>query len=271
MREGTCNRIYTKEDLQEMLARMGIRPSDTLVIHSSMKAIGQAEGGADTVLDAWMEYMSRGLLILPTHTWRQMGKEHRIFDPAEEPSCVGLLTEMFRKRPGVLRSLHPTHSVAVYGRGSREYIEGEELCNTPCTKGGCWSRMDREHTKILLVGVGHERNTFIHAVEEALEVPERLTPEPELFYIKMADGSLMERPMYRHYNPKTDHISEAYPKLEQAFYDTGAAVRGQFGDAACILCDAGKTAETVRRVLSHEINCLIDREQIPEEWWKHTL
>ena len=30
---------------------MGIKPSDTVIIHSSMKSIGDVEGGADTVID----------------------------------------------------------------------------------------------------------------------------------------------------------------------------------------------------------------------------
>ncbi|MDO5415919.1 MAG: AAC(3) family N-acetyltransferase [Lachnospiraceae bacterium] len=259
---------YTKEHLKQMLADMGIRPDDTLLIHSSMKAIGDVEGGADTVLDAWMEYLSEGLLLLPTHTWKQMGPEHRVFDPETEPSCVGILTELFRKRPGVVRSLHPTHSMAAFGRRSREYVKGEENLNTPCGPGGCFARLEEEKAKILLLGVGHARNTFIHAVEESIDVPERLTAEPEEFFIKMADGSRMRRPMYRHYNRKNAHISEDFPKLERAFYENGAAKQVKFGDADCILCDAAKTAEVVRRVLSHEINCIIDRDVIPEEWWK---
>ena len=34
-----------------MIKEMGIESTDTLFIHSSMKAIGEVVGGADTVLD----------------------------------------------------------------------------------------------------------------------------------------------------------------------------------------------------------------------------
>ena len=37
--------------------------------------------------------------------------------------------------------------------------------------------------KILLVGVGHERNTYIHSVEEVLNVPNRLSDMPVLMKI----------------------------------------------------------------------------------------
>lgn len=157
---------YTKQDLKQQLQEAGLKETDTILIHSSMKAIGEVEGGADTVLDAWMEYFGKGLLLLPTHTWAQMSPEHPVYDPEREESCVGLLTNLFRKRPGVVRSLHPTHSMAAFGREAADYVEGEENCNTPCTPGGCYDRLRQVKGKVLLAGVGHERNTFIHSVEE---------------------------------------------------------------------------------------------------------
>lgn len=40
------------------------------------------------------------------------------------------------------------------------------------------------------------------------------------------------------------------------------------GDADCILCDAKKIYETCVKLFSIEANCVIDREEIPREWWK---
>ena len=41
--------MYTKSDLMADLAHLGINPRGTLLVHSSMKAIGPVEDGADTV------------------------------------------------------------------------------------------------------------------------------------------------------------------------------------------------------------------------------
>ncbi|MBW4846637.1 MAG: AAC(3) family N-acetyltransferase [Lachnospiraceae bacterium] len=259
--------MYTKQDLKQNLKEMGIMPHDTLLLHSSMKAIGEVEGGADTVLDAFMEYMSDGLLILPTHTWAAMSEYHNVYDPRIEPACVGILPNLFMRRKGVLRSLHPTHSVAVYGKDSKAFIEGEENRTTPCPPGGCYDRLKNRNGKILLLGVGHERNTFIHCVEEHLDVPERLTKEPTYFKIVMPGNQIKPSFMHCHENPVTDHISDNYTKLEQAFYDRNAAVKTCFGDAACILCDANAVYEVTKDVLSHQINCIIELETIPKEWW----
>lgn len=260
--------MYNKNDLIRNLIAMGIKPTDAVMVHSSMKSIGEVEGGADTVIDAFQEYLANGLFMTPAHTWAQMSAEYNVFDPAIEPACVGIIPNLFLKRENAFRSLHPTHSIVASGVGAEEYVKGEELATTPCPPGGCWDRLRSIHAKILLVGVTHARNTFIHSIEEVLDVPERFTSEPTLFKIKMPDGNLREVSMYRHYNVHTAHISESFDKLMDAYFALGAAKKVRFGDAQCILCDAEKLFEVTQKVLSHEINCFIDRESIPEEWWK---
>ena len=260
--------MYTKKDLLKDLEHMGLKSTETIMVHSSMKAIGPVDGGADTVVDAFMEYFKDGLFMTPTHTWAQMSEEYSLFDPSTEPACVGIIPNIFRQREGVVRSLHPTHSIAAYGARAEKYIEGEDEVKTPCQPGGCWSRLLDEDAKILMLGCTHIRNTFIHAVEELLDVPERLTKEPVNFQIKMPDGSVKEVAVHRHYNRLQPHISEEYDKLMQAYYDCGAAQKVKFGDADCILCDARKIYEVTKKVLLHEINCLIDRKEIPREWWE---
>ncbi len=258
--------MYTKQDLTAQIQAMGLRRTDAVMLHSSMKAIGEVEGGADTVLDAFMEYFSEGLFMTPAHTWAQMSEEYSCFDPKREPACVGIIPNLFLKRQGVVRSLHPTHSIAAFGPMAAEYISGEENCTTPCTPGGCWDRLRRIHAKILLAGVTHIRNTFIHSVEEVMDVPERFTSEPVPFQIRMPDGCLKDVAVYRHYNPHTAHISESFDKLSEVFYTTGAARKVSFGHAQCILCDAEKLFDVTCKVLSHERNCLMEREYIPSEW-----
>ena len=116
---------YTKEDLKQQLAEMGLKTTDAIMVHSSMKSLGDVEGGADAVVDAFMEYFSEGLFMTPTHTWDQMSVEYNVFDPKTEPACVGIIPNIFRAREGVVRSLHPTHSIAAYGPTASEYIKGE--------------------------------------------------------------------------------------------------------------------------------------------------
>ena len=48
-----------------------------------------------------------------------------------------------------------------------------------------------------LVGVGHERNTYLHSVDERLQIPDRLNPNP--FEITIVDygGKILKSPPYR--------------------------------------------------------------------------
>lgn len=217
---------YTKADLKHDLAAMGLTGTETILIHSSMKSIGPVEGGADTVLDAWMEFFAEGLLLLPTH------------------------------------------SMAAYGKGAAAYLEGELDANTPCTPGGCYDRLRAAHGKVLLLGVTHARNTFIHSVEEVLNVPNRLTDKP--MQMTVVDEAGVQHTVYmrRHYNAQQPHISEDFVKLEQAYLDCGAARNTKFGDASCILCDAEGLFRVTRHVLAPNPEAFVTEPVIPPERWQ---
>lgn len=258
---------YTKEQLITQLKSAGIKSTDSLMVHSSMKSLGNVEGGADALVDGLMEYLNDGLLMMPTHTWKQMSTDYDIFNPNTEPACVGIIPNIFLKKAGVVRSLHPTHSIAAYGNAAKDYISGEEFASTPCPPNGCWGRLLDINAKILLVGVTHARNTFIHSIEEMFDVPNRFTAEPAQFKIVMPDGSLKKVSMYRHYNVYAPHISEHFDKMLQGYFDTNAAQKVRLGDADCILCDASKLYEVTGNILKHNINCFIECESIPKEWY----
>lgn len=259
--------MYTKNDLLLHLKEAGLTGRETILIHSSMKSIGPVEGGADTVLDAWMEFFAGGLLLLPTHTWANVDRGEVDFDPATSQACIGILPNLFFRRPGVVRSLHPTHSMAGYGADAAEYLKGEEFTCSPCAPGGCYDRLRARGGKILLVGVTHARNTFIHCVEELLAVPRRLTDKPVRTTVLQPDGTRRVVWMRRHHNDQQPLISEDFIKLDRALEECGATRVVSFGDARCILCDAQRTFEVIRYILAPDPECIITKPEIlPEQW-----
>jgi aminoglycoside 3-N-acetyltransferase len=82
---------------------------------------------------------------------------------------MGLITELFRRSPGVVRSTHPTHSVAAWGAAARTLIEGHHRAKTPCGEHTPYSRLLDCCGKILFLGTGISVMTFFHAVEENIE------------------------------------------------------------------------------------------------------
>ena len=183
-----------------------------------------------------------------------------------EPACVGILPNLFMKRPGVVRSWHPTHSVAALGRGAQEYVKGEEQWDTPCPRGGCWGKLYDLAAKILFVGCTLKTNTIIHGVEEWNGVPNRLTDTHQLLRIRTPDGQVIDRPMRRHHHVSGD-ISQNYDKIEDALLKTGIARLGRIGDAKTYICDVRPMVDLVSSFLKRNPDLFADRTPIPEDWY----
>lgn len=94
---------------------LGIKPGMSLLTHSSLRRVGPVDGGADTVIDALLEVLGpEGTLMMST-VGGNVNPEQPVFDVRNTPCTVGTLANVFRKREGVIRSLHPVHSVCALG------------------------------------------------------------------------------------------------------------------------------------------------------------
>ncbi|UVI30194.1 AAC(3) family N-acetyltransferase [Paenibacillus spongiae] len=254
--------MHTKTSLMRQLENAGIERTGTLLVHSSMKSIGDVEGGADTVLDALSEYMQDGLLVLPTHTWSYINADNPVFDVETSPVCVGILPELFRQRPGVLRSNHPTHSVAALGKDAASFIEGAERYDTPCHRLSAWGKLLDRKATILLVGVDQRRNTFIHGIEEWMDIPGRLTDGHQQLYTVLSSGSKISVPSRRHHGLSW---SEHFWKVEKLLEQQGAIYREPFGDAPTWVCDTVRLMEILSGMLRDNPDLFSDNEPLKEE------
>lgn len=243
---------------------MSIDPEGTIIVHSSMKSIGEVKGGVDTVLDAFSEYMKDGLLVFPTHTWDTVNAENPKFHVDETPSHIGILTEMFRQRPGVIRSHHPTHSVGALGADAKEFTTGDEKFDTPAARGSAWGKLLDRKAKILLVGVDLRRNTFIHGIEEWLDIPNRMsdTDDHEELVTVLPDGTEILVPSRRHISG----VSERYWKVEDLLVEKGAIEYSQFGDARVLVCDAVLLAKYITQMLEIDPEIFSDNEPLTEQF-----
>lgn len=227
--------MHTKESLLNQLEKMPIESNGTIIVHSSMKSIGEVVGGADTVINAFIEYMQDGLLVFPTHTWDAVHADQPRFHVETTPSHIGILTERFRQHPSSIRSLHPTHSVAAIGKDAKEFTTGDEKFDTPTARESAWGKLLDHQAKIVLVGVGLETNTFIHGIEEWVDVPGRMTEAQEPLVTILPDGQEIAVPSRRH---ASSVISLHYPKVEELLVEKGAIEYAQLGEAKVLVCDA---------------------------------
>ncbi len=234
--------MLTKQDVFDMLQKFGISHSDTVLMHTSLKAIGEIEGGAEKMLDAFCEYLYDGLYIVPTQTWGYIGRDNPCFDVRQSMPSIGtyptLCAKAVFKKENAARSLHCTHSVAVFGKGAAEFVKGESEQNSRTSS--LWHRLYDAKAKILLVGVGQEKNTYIHAIDEEVNGP-RATP-PFTARITDADGNtVLQRMLYCNGWWKAENFHKFDPLLKYC----GAENEGVLGCARVICCDAAKTHDAV--------------------------
>lgn len=262
--------MVTKQNIFTALEDMGVKHTDYVTIHAALRAAGPIENGADGLIDALKEYLSDGMLLIPTHTWANVNKENPFFDVRTTVPCIGTLAKVAAFRKDAIRSLHPTHSLAVFGKGAREFIQGEENSATPAPMGGCLSRLYELGGKVLLLGVGHERNTYLHAVDERIDLPNRLKPEGFVATITDWDGNTMKSPVFHpHYvEGVPEGCSEHYPNYKPMLEKAGAVVYGQIGSATVYCCDVRKMTDAVMKLWKN-VPCDVCAKEmdIPEEWY----
>jgi len=261
--------MVRKQDVFQMMEHFGIRSDDKVTMHTALKPIGPIENGAEGLLDALREYLCDGLLIIPTHTWAGIAGR-RYYDPSETKPCVGILPNIAAFHPNAVRSLHPTHSVAVFGKNAAEYVRVEKTYSTPEAADNCLSRLYDEQGKILLVGIGLECNTYIHCVEERLDIPNRIDKEEIPVTVKKHDGSTFVVPFHGHKVEGLDvGISTYYPNLEKPLYHLGALTYGSLGSAEVMCCDAVKTQEALRHLWSKaDYDLCFGVREVPEAYYK---
>lgn len=261
--------MYTKEDLMAQLAAMDIAPTDTVLIHTSMRAIGPVENGADGVIDAFRDYLREGLFLVPTHTWDSVSREQPVYDVRSSVPCIGTLPTVAAFRPDGIRSLHPTHSIWAVGKGAADYIRGEEDARSPGAPGYAWDRLAQVGAKILLIGVGHDKNTFIHAVEEVADIPDRLEQIPWDATILDWEGKEYRRPFVLHHCSRSSDVSRQFVNFEKPLRELGAQKEGKLGNANVKIVDAKLCKEIILKICSRTTEDLCVRYMdLPESLYR---
>ncbi len=253
------------DSLIKDLENSNIKRTDKVLIHSSCKSIGL---DAVDILDTLIYYFKDGLLLFPTHTWGYIKNDGDVFDVKNSIPNVGILPTLFLKREGVIRSLHPTHSMAGIGNLAKEYLKGEENIDTPCSPKGVYGRLFDIDAKILLIGVNHVKNTYIHSVEESFDVKNRIAENITNFKIIDYDNNIFPIKMHKHYCTLHPHVSECYQKLDPIFLELGLEKKTKFNNAIMTTIKARDIYKLLEKIFIHELQILVEKEDIPTSFYK---
>jgi len=182
--------IVTKESLKKDFENIGLKSGDTVLAHTSMSKLGYLENGANTFIDALIEFIGpEGNVLMPSSPNDDLqlnyAKNNPVFNVDESPSRLGKITEVFRTYKGVKRSLCPTEPVCGVGKDIEELLDGHIIDNTPYSENSPFRKINKLNAKILYIGCTLDNaGTSLHTLEDAVKFPYPVYAE-ELFEFKV--------------------------------------------------------------------------------------
>lgn len=156
-------------ELAEVLRMLGIERGDTLMVHSSGEALERLGWDLSGVIDLLFDYLGpHGTLAMPTHPKLFQRDGRVVYNLRRSPSTVGLITELFRRRAGVVRSRFPFSSAAASGPRAEDLTSGHARSFAPHDEQSPYARLAEVGGKVLLMGCPLNRMTILHVAEDAL-------------------------------------------------------------------------------------------------------
>ena len=164
-----------------------MRPGETLLVHSSLSALGWTVGDELAVVLALLDALGPdGTLVVPTHSggnsdprlwqnppvpeawWPIIRAEMPAYDPATSPTRgMGRIPDAVRRWPGAVRSPHPQHSFAAIGPAAAAIVAEHPLADRFGERSPL-AKLESAGARVLLLGVGFDSCTCLHLAEPRL-------------------------------------------------------------------------------------------------------
>ena len=164
------------------LQSLGLEQDSKVLVHASLAALGEVEGGAQTVIESLMAVT--GTIVMPAFTYQTMvwppsGPAHNGVDYASNdyrrinaaavfftPDLpvhpdAGEIAEAFRRQPFVARSTHPVLSFTALGDDADELLAAQTIGHPL----GPIEWLQHHHGDVLLIGIDQTHNVSLHFAE----------------------------------------------------------------------------------------------------------
>ena len=187
--DNTLHTALSRKDLVSQLTHLGITSDMILEVHCSLRSVGFIIGGASSFVDALLEVLNQGTLVMACQNVDNSEPLNWVNPPIALNLCdkvrenmpgydiyhsdvhfMGALALDLRTRKQTCRSYHPNCAFIANGREARELMGGQPL-NFPLGHGSPLEKMYlKDNSWILLVGVDYDRATGLHYAESISEV-----------------------------------------------------------------------------------------------------
>jgi aminoglycoside N3'-acetyltransferase len=234
------------------LSVLGLPPGAVVVVHSAFSKVGPIENGPVGLIDALQAAVgSEGTVMMPSMT----DEDESPFD-RRTTSCrsLGIVSETFWRRPGVLRSDNP-HAFAAAGPAAG-YLTAAHPIDFPHGPDSPIGRLHELDGWVLLLGVGHDANTTIHLAEATASVRYRRDK-----VVTVLEDGLPKMVEYR----EIDHCCQRFALVDR-WLDLGGSQRhGRVGRAEARLVRARAVVEVVVAELRRDENIFLHPRGVDAE------
>lgn len=244
--------------------KLGVMEGDLLIVHSSFRSLGLVHVSPVDVVRTLIEAVGPdGTLMMPTFTYCYSGIDDiQPYDPDKTPSSnVGVIAETLRAYPGALRSASPTYSVAAIGKHARVLTDNKENIGG-LGAGSSYEEAYKLDAKILLLGVGNNRNSMIHYAEYTSGLPVCDIPYRE-FWGRVAlaerDGRTVEVKL-----SDFPGCSANFGAADEFLVEKGIMSFGKVCAATCYLMNAREMVDAVAAQLKKQPDWLFCRSIVCE-------
>ena len=233
----TVKRVFTRDEVAQQLADLGVRAGDVVVVHTAFSRVGPIEGGPMGLVEALRTALGPdGTLVMPSMT----DDDDHVFDRLTTP-CVGMgvVADTFRRMPGVMRSDSP-HAFAAVGPRAAAITAAHPIA-VPHGLDSPPGRVYELDGKVLLLGVGHDADTTVHVAENVGGVRYRRRG----YSMVLTDGG----PVRFDYE-ETDHCCERFALVDEWLGEKQR--RGMVGNGEARLARSRDIVDTVVARLRRE-------------------
>jgi len=188
--------VTTADDLRTLFTKLGLKATDTCLVHTALSAFGFIPGGEQTLVTTLKETLRDGNIAMPAQSadWSDPGDwgnppvradlQAKVvagmpaFDREQTPChMIGLTPEYFRTLPDTHRSNHPTCSMTAWGRDATRICETTTL-DLPFGEPGPLQKLYDLDAKVLCLGTPFENATAIHLADSTIGRPTHLERAP---------------------------------------------------------------------------------------------